>query len=133
MIARHDLAVIARSRLREAKALFKSRHYDGAAYLCGYAVEMALKARLCQHLRRSGFPENRGESKWAQALKIHDLAALLELTGMEARIRSSHVAEWAAISTNWTPELRYRVIGSLSSTSALAMVEAAAALLRALL
>ena len=48
MIARSDLEAIARSRLREAKALFKSRHYDGAAYLCGYAIELALKVRVCR-------------------------------------------------------------------------------------
>src|SRR5947209_2028228 len=81
----------------EAKALFKSRHYDGAAYLCGYAVEIALKARVCRHLKWNGFPENKGESRWSQALKTHDLDALLELSGVQTRIMSNYVADWSVI------------------------------------
>jgi len=93
MIARSDLAAIARSRLREARLLYKNSHYDGAAYLCGYAVELALKVRLCRHLRWGGFPETRSESNWAQALKIHDLDALLDLTGVHTRIISTCASE----------------------------------------
>jgi hypothetical protein len=133
MIARSDLEAIARSRLREAKVLFKSRHYDGAAYLCGYAIELALKARICRHLRWKGFPENRNESRWAQALKIHDLEALLELSGVHARIRSTYVGEWSVIYDRWTPEVRYQAIGSFSSSDTLAMLEAGTTLLRTLL
>jgi hypothetical protein len=133
MIATSDLEAIARSRLREAKALFKSRHYDGAAYLCGYAIEVALNARICRHLKWNGFPENQGESRWAQALKTHDLDALLDLSGVKARIRLSFATEWSAISTNWTPDVRYRVIGSFNSSATLTMIQAATVLLRTLL
>ena len=55
MIATSDLEAIARSRLKEAKALLKSRHYDGAAYLCGYAIEVALKANeFFEKIKRIG-------------------------------------------------------------------------------
>src|SRR4051812_405717 len=128
MITRSDLAAIARSRVREAKTLFKSRHYDGAAYLCGYAIELALKGRICRHLKWNGFPENQGESRWSQALKTHDLDALLELSGVRSRIRSTYVADWSVIQRNWSPEARYRVIGSFSSTTTLAMLGAATTL-----
>jgi HEPN domain-containing protein len=133
MIATRDLEAIARSRLREAKALFKSRHYDGAAYLCGYAIELALKARICRHLKWNGFPENQQESKWSQGLKTHDLDALLELSGVQARIKSTYVSDWSAISGNWSSEARYRMIGSFSSGTTLTMIQAAASLLRTLL
>jgi len=133
MIARSDLEAIARSRLREAKALFQSRHYDGAAYLCGYALELALKARVCRHLKWDGFPENQAESRWSQALKTHDLAALLELSGVQNRIKSTYVADWSFIHSNWSPEARYRVIGSFSSITTLTMLQAATTLLRTLL
>ena len=133
MIARRDLETIARSRLREAKVLFRSGHYDGAAYLCGYAIELALKVRICRHLKWNGFPENRGESKWASALKIHDLDALLELSGVQARIRSTYVGEWSIIYDTWTPEMRYQVIGSSNAATTLPMIQAATTLLRTLL
>ncbi len=133
MIARSDLEAIARSRLREAKALFQSRHYDGEAYLCGYALELALKVRVCRHLKWNGFPENQAESKWSQALKTHDLAALLELSGVQNRIMSTYVADWSVIQRNWSPEARYRVIGSFSSTITQDMLQAATTLLRTLL
>src|SRR6266496_2096156 len=133
MIARSDLEAIARSRLREAKALFKDRHYDGAAYLCGYSIEIGLKARICRHLKWSGYPENQGESKWSQALKTHDLDALLDLSGVRTRIVSTYIADWSVIQRNWSPEARYRVIGTFSSTTTLAMLEAATTLLRTLL
>src|SRR5207245_9905070 len=106
LMARTDLQRIARSRLGEAKALFKSRHYDGAAYLCGYALELALKARVCRHLKWDVFPENQAESRWSQALKTHDLAALLELSGVQNRIKSTYVADWSFIHSNWSPEDR---------------------------
>jgi HEPN domain-containing protein len=132
MITRTALEVIARTRLREARVLFRSRHYDGAAYLCGYAVELALKARICRHQRWSGWPENRNESKWFQAVRTHDLDALLELSGVQARIRSVYVVEWAAIYDHWTPEVRYLPIGSFGASETLAMIQATAILVKAL-
>jgi hypothetical protein len=63
MIPTPDLAQLARSRLREARTLFGTRQYDGAAYLCGYAIELALRARVCRHLRWPGLPETRAEGR----------------------------------------------------------------------
>ncbi len=132
MIPISDLEQIARSRLKEARILFRSRQYDGAAYLCGYAMELALKARACRHLRWHGLPESRDEYKSFQALRTHDLEALLELSGAAERIRTTYLTQWSAVST-WNPEVRYRRIGSVSRDAALAMINASAALLRTLL
>jgi len=48
--SRSDLQKIARARLRDADVLYRAQRYDGAIYLCGYAVEIALKARICKAL-----------------------------------------------------------------------------------
>ena len=45
-----ELRALARARLKEAQILFAAKRYDAATYLCGYAVEMALKARICKTL-----------------------------------------------------------------------------------
>src|SRR5437660_12799334 len=44
MIITKDLRAIARARLRDAQALLRAKRFDGAFYLCGYAVELALKS-----------------------------------------------------------------------------------------
>jgi HEPN domain-containing protein len=132
MIPTTDLAQLARSRLREARTLFASRQYDGAAYLCGYAIELALKARVCRHLRWPGLPEARAEARSFQALRTHDLEALLELSGVEERVRTVYLAQWAAVA-DWTPEIRYQRIGTVSRDQAREMIEACAMLVRFLI
>jgi hypothetical protein len=38
-----DLRAVARARVRDAQVLLQARRFDGAFYLSGYAVELALK------------------------------------------------------------------------------------------
>src|SRR6266705_3045443 len=85
MIPTADLKSIARARLNDAKVLLKGRRLDGAVYLCGYAVEMALKARLCRTLKWSGFPETGAEFQGLQSIKTHNLEILLRLSGVEGK------------------------------------------------
>jgi HEPN domain-containing protein len=54
---RNDLRRLARIRLKEARALLEAKCLDGAYYLCGYAVECALKAGIAEVTRRSEFPD----------------------------------------------------------------------------
>src|SRR5712692_7302814 len=54
---RNDLRRLARIRLKEARVLLKAACYDGAYYLCGYAVECGLKACIAKATRRSEFPD----------------------------------------------------------------------------
>ena len=61
MIAVEELDRIARARLDDAKSLLASGRFDCATYVCGYAVEVALKARICRTLNWSEFPATGGE------------------------------------------------------------------------
>jgi hypothetical protein len=47
MIPIKELLKISQARLRDSDALLGAHRYDGAIYLCGYAIELALKARIC--------------------------------------------------------------------------------------
>lgn len=78
-----------------------------AVYLCGYIVELALKARICRTLKWSTFPEKRSEFEGLQSFKTHDLAVLFRLSGREPFVRVSLFAEWT-IFKEWNPEVRYR-------------------------
>lgn len=128
MITRQELRRIARCRLAEARALYKNGKYDGAAYLAGYAIEAALKARICQTLQWNGYPETRREFDNYLSFRTHDLVVLLTLTNVENRIKTRHWLAWTRIKT-WNPEIRYRRIGSVTQQDAFEMLEAAAELL----
>ena len=88
MIASRAMRAIARARVRDAQALLRARRFDGAFYLAGYAIEVALKARICRTLRWSGFPETSSEFNGLQSLRTHDLEILLRFSGVEGRVRA---------------------------------------------
>lgn len=129
MLTRDELLKIARARLRDAEVLFRSRRYDGAMYLCGYAIEIKLKARICRTLHWNEYPATK---RGYQSFKIHDLDMLLHLSGVESKIKSNFFAEWSAVVV-WDPSARYKPIGSASKQDAKLMIESAKTLLRVLL
>ena len=131
MIAETTLRAVAKARLDDAKALLKAGRYDGAIYLGGYAVELALKSRICKALSWPDFPETRAEFQNYQSFKTHDLDVLLHLSGRETRIKTKNLAEWSAVAT-WNPEARYKSIGTAVQADAANMVAAVEVLLKKL-
>src|ERR1043166_1742767 len=121
MILAADLRKIARARLLDAQALHRMRRYDGSIYLCGYAVELSLKYRICKTLSWPDFPETGGEFRAYHTCRTHDLDVLLHLSGREARIKKQAFADWSTVAT-WDPEVRYRSIGSASKQNAARMI-----------
>jgi hypothetical protein len=61
MIAVAELDSIAAARLEDARVLLAAGRFDGATYLCGYAVEVALKARICRVRHWSELPSTGSE------------------------------------------------------------------------
>ncbi len=137
MIAVYDLHSTAREYLRAAKLLRTRRSYDAAVYLCGYAVEIALKARICRTLNwTTGFPETSAEFRIKGNLKTHDLETLLDYTGVQSRIRSPDARgflwDWSVVN-KWNPEQRYNPRGTKSQSDADSMIASTQILLRILL
>ena len=128
MLDKNEIKKLARARLKEAEVLAASRRYEGAIYLCGYAVELGLKARICITLKWSGYPSSRNEFKGYRSFKTHDLDVLLHLTGIEDRVKTALFVEWSAV-TEWDPESRYNPIGNVSSHDAQLMISSAKTLL----
>ena len=131
MIDRAELRKIARERPKDAEALLAAGRYDGAIYMGGYVVELALKNHICKVLKWRGFPQTRGEFQSYQSFKTHDLDVLLALSGAEDKIKTKYLAEWSAVAT-WDTEARYNPTGSASKTDAELLIEAARRLLGAL-
>ncbi len=132
MIAVDDLKKTAREYLRAATVLRRQGSFDSAVYLRGYAVEIALKARICRTLKWAGFPESNSEFSNKSSLKTHDLEALLEFTGVLDRIKVQLLADWSIVKP-WRPEQRYWPVGTLSQVEADKMIAATRNLLKALL
>lgn len=78
-----QLQALARARLKDAIALRSKKRFDAGFYLCGYAVELALKVRICKTLRWAGYPESAADLKIFKQFHTHDLNLLLLLTGRE--------------------------------------------------
>jgi HEPN domain-containing protein len=131
VITRSELRQLAKARLKESKTLFNAKQYDTAVYLSGYAVELALKARICKTLKWSEFPPNGKEFKGFHAFKTHDLEVLLILSGIGEKIINHYSTEWSIVS-RWNPENRYKTLGSESKQTALDMIKAVEELLKAL-
>lgn len=131
MIPTKDLRAIARARLRDAHVLLRAKRFDGAFYLCGYAVELTLKARICRTLKWPGFPETGQDFKGLQSVKTHDLEILLRFSGVEPRVKAKYLAEWSVV-LNWNPEKRYQAIGQSTVQQASDMVTSVKRLLEVL-
>lgn len=99
-----DLKRLAKKRLQEAEVLFAKGKYEGTVYLCGYAIELALKARICKTLKWTTFPDS--EVHEPRTFTTHHLPTLLSLSGIQHKVKSNHLTEWSAIE-KWTPEMRY--------------------------
>jgi hypothetical protein len=130
MLTRSDLRRIARTRLQDAEVLFRGQRYDGAVYMCGYAIELYLKARICTTLHWAGFPETKGEFQDLLSLKTHKLEILLRLSGRES-VRTKLLADWSIV-VQWEPESRYSLPGTIKEPEAKSMIESTRKIMRAL-
>ena len=117
-----DLRAIARARLRDAQVLLKAKRFDGAFYLSGYAVELALKARICRTLKWREFPQSGRKFEDCRSLRTHSLEVLLKFSGVEERVTAMRPAEWSVVA-DWDPEKRYQAIGALKPLEAEQMVK----------
>ncbi len=119
---------MAQARLEDSKILLANDRYDGAGYICGYAVELALKARICDTLSWSGYPDTKKEFENLLSFKTHNLDVLLSLSGREPAIKQNNFADWSIVCL-WKPESRYSAVGQVSPADAQAFLESVNTLL----
>ncbi len=89
MSTRRELQKLACLRLKEAEALFNASCYDGCAYLCGYMVELALKAAVCATLEVEEYPDK--GSPLRESFKTHEFDDSKLLAGMEQAFTRVHL------------------------------------------
>jgi hypothetical protein len=105
-----DFEALAELRMDEGKALLDKKFYAGAYYLLGYAVECALKACICKHIKRNHIPHKKFVDKFFD----HNLEKLLNLSGdktkkFQKRMKKDPVLDrhWSSIVIKWKETVRY--------------------------
>ncbi len=110
---RKDFQVLSRTRISEARALLKLRHYSGAYYLAGYAVECAFKACIAKETLRHDFPPDR---KRTEEIYRHSASELLKAAKLQSFLDAAIdlnpklEANWKIVG-NWSEQDRYRTVG----------------------
>lgn len=152
MVSLNTLQFISGQKKADAKALLSKERYVASVYLMGYAVEIALKRKICKTLQfNSGFPENPRELQACIAsvatanpthpsagtavtftnvkeIKNHDLAKLLRYSGQEYHVKTGFLTDWTNI-VGWNPETRY-VRQQITKARAQAFVKSALIVIR---
>ena len=126
MISNKTLRELIDQKLKDADVLITKRRYATAIYISGYAIELALKLKICKLFKfGQGFPENKVEftiyqnSAKSQQLLLgaitqikdirnHDLNKLLFYSGVEYQIKLNYLYEWNLV-VSWDPEMRYKI------------------------
>jgi HEPN domain-containing protein len=122
-----EIEKIVEARLKDAEVLLKASRFDGSVYLCGYAIELGLKARICETLKWNEYPTSGKYSTF----KTHDLDVLLHLSGIEDTVKLNYMTEWSIVA-QWNPEARYETIGKVKEADAKDMLESAKELIKQL-
>ena len=115
--------------MEDAKVLLSTKRFAGASYMSGYAIEIALKARVCRTLGWKEFPMTQREFQGLGSFRTHDLDLLLRLSGQESVIKQNHFVDWSAVAA-WNPEARYRPIDEVTESEAGELVSAVDALVK---
>lgn len=121
--SRSDLQQLAESRLTEAKVLLANSLLDGAVYLAGYAVELALKARICKILDTDYPPRNYNSFFTHKYNELMLLAGLSKEFDQRRSQDQDFGTNWSLLigtgtQEGWSESWRYRRIGSISASEA---------------
>lgn len=123
MILKPTLKSLSAKYLLDAKVLLLNKRYSSSIYIAGYAVELALKFKICETMVfKLGFPENKAEFNYyfsdtrkvllratiqeLREIRNHDLKKLLRYSGEQYNLETNFVAEWNKVK-DWNPEMRY--------------------------
>jgi hypothetical protein len=112
IITRVDFQQLAVVRLEEAKTLLDLGKWDGAYYLAGYAVELALKACIIKLLMTTdAFPEKQfSVNCWTHNVgKLLELARLKSAWDAASRVDSVLLGNWG-VANIWSEQKRYERI-----------------------
>lgn len=110
---RKQLQALAKTRLKDAKALLGRKRWAAAYYLTGYVVECALKSCILRHLDQTGIIfSDRKYLKDLEGCWTHDLVKLVNLAGLDAEFGAAQganpaLAGYWVVTKDWKETSRY--------------------------
>ncbi len=127
MLNMRTLQQLAETRKEEAGLLLNNQKYDGAYYLSGYVVELALKACIAKRTQQYDFPD-RKKVVDSHTHNLNDLLALSELklqylnertTNKLLDVNWSIVKDWSETSRyqKWTKQDAEALFNAVSDTN----------------
>ena len=108
IVNRTDLQQLAEVRVEEARILFDARQFDGAYYLAGYAVELALKACIAKLTNQHDFYNK----EIANNCFNHKPETLVRVAALQSWLEAAMAADpdlksnWV-VACDWTESSRY--------------------------
>jgi HEPN domain-containing protein len=124
-----DIQNLADLRIKEAVKLQKSKFYDGAFYLAGYAVELYLKAKICENMDVPDFYDTHvPKSDLSKTFLIHNLDRLVLLSGLYTKFEMAKktvpnlIDHWDKVLT-WSEKSRYNNPNTKTEIEALEFIE----------
>jgi AbiV family abortive infection protein len=112
IVTKAEFQEMAEQRLAEAKALLDQGKWNGAYYLAGYAVELALKACIIKTLLATdAFPDK----DFSKNCYTHVVKKLVVLATVDGALKTATDADpdlqtnWA-LAQDWSEEKRYHRI-----------------------
>ena len=125
---REKLQAFAEQRLGDAEALLASERWSGAYSMSGYAVELALKARVLKHLAESDFVFGAAPQKMQlRDYWIHDLYKLIGYSGLESELTRQMSADprfaesWSVVK-EWSEMARYHETSEIDAKDLLTAI-----------
>ena len=105
---RDDFKQLTNIRLKEAKLLLDNGKYDGAYYLCGYAIECALKSCIAKQTNKYDFPDKDtvNDSYCHDLKKLLGLAELTHPAKDERKRNKKLEVNWSIVIA-WNEASRY--------------------------
>jgi len=103
-----ELEKLVEIRVQEADILLKSKCFQGAYYLIGYALECAFKASISNQVKAFDFPDKR----LANASHTHKLSELVGVAGLKQKLNEQEIQDenfklnWA-VAKDWSEVSRY--------------------------
>jgi hypothetical protein len=121
---RREFQRLSLSRLSEAELLLSAGHWNGAYYLAGYVVELALKACIIKMLMMTdAFPPQ----NFSSGCYTHNLERLLETARLTGELSSTVGMDsvfglhWS-ITCRWSEQLRYHEIDEVEARALLTAI-----------
>jgi hypothetical protein len=106
-----DLQAKCHSHLRDAEVLLQADRAETSIYMSCFAVELALKVRICRALNWDSFPLDGNDFEGLSSLKTHKMEYLVRFTGLDPGLSRELLVPWSAVKETWDPEMRYEPEG----------------------